>query len=112
MMQAGSPAPLGATADEQGTDEGIFVHLDAGPNVELKKKFTDLRSESMLPSAASRVRRTWRLCRQPNLPTPTHFSRQHSERRSTLSNAYLAKVVEGVNFTNGEEIEQPDQLAA
>jgi len=70
MMQAGSPAPLGATADEQGTDEAIFVHLDAGPNVELKKKFTDLRSESMRPSAASRVRRTWRLCRQPNLPTP------------------------------------------
>ncbi len=36
MMQTGSPAPLGATADEQGTNEAIFVHLDAGPNVELK----------------------------------------------------------------------------
>ncbi len=26
--------------------------------------------------------------------------------------AYLAKVVEGVKFVNGEEIEQPDQVAA
>ncbi len=70
--------------------EAIFVHLDAGRNMELKKKFTDLRSESGRASTVSRVRRTWRLCRQPNLPTPTNFSRQHSEKRSTLSNAYPA----------------------
>ncbi len=26
--------------------------------------------------------------------------------------AYLAKIIEGVKFVNGEEVEQPDQVAA